>query len=452
MDARLSGLWTAVALSLLGVLFAAPQSAPAADAPRTAQPELSWTLERCEREALSSSPRLAEAAARREGAAAAAAAARARRWPVLALQGGYSYVSEVMRLRLAEILSPGAPEIELGRNHAVDLQLSAEAPLFTGGALAGEIRAREAAGRAAHHEVRAESLAVLHDVRQAYFGALGAVARQQVEAVATERLRRHIEELDAAIEIGTGTPESRLQAFSRLRRAEQRAIAAEGETRAARLVLGHALGRAGSEVHPAGDLSRSLLPADSTARAPAIDAAARPELAALSALADRSRAATQAARADCFPSLVARAALHEGRPGVDPVADEWMSYATAGLVLRWSLWEWGARNRRLESARAEERAVAHRRTAALDGYVQALSIARAQWEAAQAQEAKAGERVALERQRRELVTGRYRDGAASESERLDAEDDLAQAESEWAAARARVRLAEADLLQFAVGQ
>ncbi|MFH1144005.1 MAG: TolC family protein [Candidatus Eisenbacteria bacterium] len=438
--------WKTLGLTGLGMLCAAT-GIPAAPGDTAAKP--GWSLARCVEEGLRRSPRLAETAARRDGAEAAAAAARAGRWPTFGMRGNYAYVSETMSLRLGEMVASGLPEIQLGQNHSYDLQLAAEAPLFTGGALTGEIRSREAARWATDHELRADSLAVLHDIRQAYFGALGSAAREQAAQVAEERLRRHIGELEAAIEIGAATGEARIQALARLLQAEQRRIVARGDARTARLILGRWVGQSGVEIDPAGDLSASLLPPGTTPQAMAADVTLRPELAMLSARADQTRAQAAGARAAYFPSLVAQAALHEGRPGVDPIADEWTTYATAGLVLRWSLWEWGERDQRVESARAHVRAIEHQRAEVLDELAQALAVARVQWEAAVDQEAKATERLTLEQQRLHLVAGRYREGAATESERLDAEDDLAAAEIQLAEVRARVRLAEVEILRFA---
>jgi len=407
-----------------------------------------WTLARCTQEALRRSPRLSEGAARVSGAEAAAGEARAGRWPMLTARGSYGYISETMILPLGEKVFPGLPEIELGTNHSYDAQLAAEALLFTGGALSGRIRAQEAALRATRHELRADTLGLLRDVRSAFFTALGAEAQQGAAEVAEMRLRRHVEELTAAIEIGTASAEVRIQALARLRHAEQRRIGAAADARAARLVLGRWVGRAGSEIRPAGDLSATLLLPDLAGTASAVDAAARPELSALGERVAQSRAQASAARAGYLPTLVARAALHEGRPGIDFIEDEWMSYATAGLVLQWTLWEWGARGKRVEQARAQERAADERRAELTDRFAQALAVAQVHWQAAREQALKASERVELERRRLELVKGRYRDGAAMENERLDAEDDLAAAESELAASRARVRLTEVEILQF----
>ena len=62
------------------------------------------------------------------------------------------------------------------------------------------------------------------------------------------------------------------------------------------------------------------------------------------------------------------------------------------------------------------------------------------------QESQAADRADLQRRIHEFVSRRYDQAGATESEYLDAQDDLTQAEIELALARTRVRLAEAAVL------
>jgi outer membrane protein TolC len=62
---------------------------------------------------------------------------------------------------------------------------------------------------------------------------------------------------------------------------------------------------------------------------------------------------------------------------------------------------------------------------------------------------KTSERLSLEQRRFELVRGRYQIGTTSESEFLDAQDDLTSAELDRSAVAVRLRLAEAEWLNAA---
>jgi outer membrane protein TolC len=128
-----------------------------------------------------------------------------------------------------------------------------------------------------------------------------------------------------------------------------------------------------------------------------------------------------------------------------------MSWASARVSLSWTLFDAGARRDRVTAAKASARAIdatrsdLHRR---LEG---AFETARIRLDYASRAAAKARERLQAERRRLELVTGRRDGGMATETELLDAHDDLADAEAAEVAARASVRLAESELL-YAAGR
>lgn len=408
-----------------------------------AQGQPGWTLERCEREAFKTSHDLRASVFRVEGSEATAREARAVRWPALAVEGSYTRVSETMSLDLPPFGVFDPPEIEFGDGKTYDFHVALNAPLFTGGALRSRARAEEAALRAARCDLASDSLSLVHEVRRAYFAALGAEAEARVARVVESRLRRHLEELDAAVAVGALSEEARIQSLAHFREAQQERIGAEARAKAERLALGRWVGHPGEEVRPSRDLDEPLLDSNGPWDG-AIDA--RPDLSALAERIRQSEALVSAARAAFLPTVSAQLSYHHARPGIDPVANEWMQYGSGGIVLSWSLWEWGARSHRIRQARAAGRALEEQHSQLRDVLRTRLEVARVGLASAMERMEKATDRVELERRRLDLVKGRYRAAAASESERLDAEDDLAAAEIGLAAAVVRLRLAEAELL------
>jgi outer membrane protein TolC len=225
-------------------------------------------------------------------------------------------------------------------------------------------------------------------------------------------------------------------------------LGAEMEKVTSEIALGTAVGRSGQRVMPRGDLSMSLLGAG----VPAGDAfEARPELDALDARRRESELRARAAFGALLPSITASAHMNYGRPGVDPVENEWMSWASARVSLAWTLFDRGSRSAAVTAARAGARAVDAARADAHRRFQGAFEAARARLEFARRRADKAAERVAAQRQRLDLVSGRHDQGMATETELLDAHDDLANAEAAEVAARAAVRLAESELL-YAAGR
>lgn len=424
-----------------------PADAQTAPLPANAQtaPD-SPSLEQCLAEAFAAPAALRGARERLEASRAAARSAQAERWPTLDLGGDYRYASKFTTIDLPLPPPVGPRRIDFGDGHQVDLSVGVRTPLYTGGALAASAAAARAEARANDLDVAADSLALVRDVRAGFFRALGARAESDAAAIAVSRLQRHLTEVENAIGIGTSSEETRLQVEARLRVAEQRAIADDMNLTAAELTLGRLLGRTGVRVAPQGDLATPLLGSPGE-----IGEIQRPELQALSERRTRRELDATAAAGRLLPSVSAGARFNYGRPGVDPVQNEWMSWASADVRLSWTLWDWSARRDAVASARAAARAVDDQRSALERDIENGVAVARERLDSTSRHLENAEDRLRIEQSRLDLVRGRYDDGMATESELLDAHDDLSEAETDLAAARVANRLAEIELL-YAVGR
>jgi outer membrane protein len=448
--ASVGGRTTAAIIAFGALLVSgvnATQGTLGLSAPAVAEAGEAWSLSRCQKEALKTSHELRATEHMVSSAQAAAKEAKATRLPALGVAGSYLHNTEVMKLNLPSLGAFQLPEIQFGDGNTYDLNLNARLPIFTGGALRSKVKSQEAELRAAQYDLAADSLSVIHDVRVAYFSALGGQAGEDAARLAEARLERHIEDLEKAIEVGAASEEDRIQAVAQLRAAQERRLGAEAQAASARLGLGRLVGHPGEEIRPSDDLNSRLFE-EVEVEGRGVDT--RPELAGLEERIHSSRAVAGVAKSSFLPSLSAELAYHYGRPGVDMVANEWTTYATIGLQLSWSLWEWGARSDRVQQAKVAGRALEQTRADLDETLRTGLAIARMQLRTAREQNEKAADRVDLQRRRLELVKGRYSAAAASESELLDAHDDLALAESDLAAAVARVRLAEVQVL-YALG-
>lgn len=406
-----------------------------------AQTDSCRTLEQCLRAAVENAPRLRAAAQAAAGAEAAAREAAANRWPTLGVSGAYAYTSETQEISMA---SP-APRIRFYNDNVYDLAVTARVPIYAGGGLWEKARADAFGQKAAAQDLRGDSLKLAYDVRRAYFAALGSEARAEAARQSARRLERHLQELTSARDIGTVSEENRLMALSRLRQAEQAVLAAEADAQAARLALGNLVVQPGIEIHPAANLDAPI--ADS-ALTP-LPLKSRAEVNAAQARVEQSRRLVRSTRGALLPSLSGSAAYHYGKPGVNMTENEWMDYYTLGLSASWTLWDWQARSRRVGQARAAAGMLDARKDDLLNvlntRYETALSARRA----AAAVQTNATERADIERRRLNLVEGRLHHGMASESEYLDAHDDLTAAETDLISSTVRLRLAEAELLYAA---
>jgi len=400
------------------------------------------SLARCLELALDQAPRLQESREALAAAEARAAEATARRWPLLDLGGSYRYTTDYMQ-RHIELGPSGGLDLKFGDHNQADLNLGLSIPLFTGGELSHTAEAARAGTRAAGHQLEAVRLEIKRDVRLAFYLALGRKAQLAAAALATERLQRHLTEISAAVELGAASEENRLRVLASLREAEQRRLQAAAAQDAAGIELGRLLGRSGRIILPAGDLDTSLL--EDRDLSPA-RLAQRPEVIALAEESARQELLASAVRGRFLPRLSGDVRAHYGRPGVDVLRNDWMSYGTAAVGLDWTLWDAGARRQQSKQASAQARQAEARRQDVDEAFLAAHEKATTTLESARLELDETSARADLERRILELVGRRYREAQASESEYLDAQDDLSEAEIQLALAMTRVRQAEADLL------
>lgn len=417
------------------VALAIAGAAPAAEVATT--DTLKLDLDACLARAAKTAPALQAATAAIDEAAAIEHEARARTLPVLGAGGAYQYTTEHMQKQVT--MGPGLPSLslEFGDGHVADFNLGLALPVYTGGELAHAAAAAAAGSRAASLREGSARLDLSRNVRQAFCVALARRDQLQATDLAVTRLRRHLATVNDARKAGGATDEACLRAEVRLNQAAQRHRLAAAACDSAGLVLGRLVGAPGAVVCPLGDAAATLLPTG----APGLTTA-RADLAALAAERDRQVELAASARGRLRPRVLADVRAHYARPGADLLANNWMGYGTVGVSVDWPLWDGGARSARSGQAAARARWLEAQQRDLGEAVTTAAATAGSALAAARDQEAQADERARLQARLLAMVEGRYAQQSATETEYLDAQDELTQAELELALARARVRLAE----------
>ncbi len=412
-----------------------------------AQSVTTMTLEQCLTEAAQTSSRLRATAEQAAAQRAVVRDASASRLPTLGASASYAYNTEVSEFELNLPLPiPGWQSYKrtIGAHDNYDFALTARAPLFMGGALQERVRAERASLRASESDFGADSLRLMNDVRRAYFTALGAEQRAETARQSASRLDRHLKELQGALKIGSASEEMTIQTEARVCQAEAAVAGAEADVYVARTQLAYFVGRPGEETAPNDELDRPIANPDEGA-----DLEARRDVSALNARIEQSRHLTNAARGSFLPALSAQAAYHYAKPGIDQFKNDWMDYGVFGVNLSWMLWDWNSRSAKGAQARAGQHALEARKQDLIDMLHAKLLSTAGSVRSARETLSKTDERLVLERRRFEMVQGRYQIGMTSESEFLDAQDDLTAAELDRANAAVRLRLAEAEWLNAA---
>jgi outer membrane protein TolC len=335
------------------------------------------------------------------------------------------------------------PSIKFGDGNVYDLAATAKVPLFTGGTLAESSRASRSAYRASRQDYLTDSLKLLYDVRRAYYTAAGAQARADAALQSSQRLDRHYQDVLKAKEIGTMSDENRIQALARLRQTEQAVMTAEAAAKAARLALGNLVGQPDQQIMPTSDLQTGLgVDGDGDAIVPA----QRPEVQSVNARIEQNQHLVRASQGSLWPMVSGNAVYHYAKPGIDALTNDWMNYYTVGVSATWTLWDWNSRAARIQQVKSSQRSLEARKQDLVNQLTTRRATMQENLAAARRVLDKAQDRADLERQRLALVEGRQKSGMATESDYLDAQDDLTEAETDLVTAQVQVRLAEADLL------
>ncbi len=405
--------------------------------------------------ALEASPRLAAADGRLDAAVARVKAADAERLPTVSADGSVAYRSEVDTLQAP--LGPGGAPVTLFPNiqetAAVGVQLAQ--PLYLGGAVDAGRRAARHDRDGAGSDRRTLAADLELEARSAYWSAVAARAAVDASRTEVDRAERLVADARALREAGMAVRADLLAAEARVAAAELRlvqdlAAAADADARLRSLLA-----------VPAGDTvelaDRGLVaPPPPPPPLEGLQAAAmgdRPELTALGARIDALEARRDATRAPLRPSVSAVAGWDLARPNQRhlPLRDEWQDSWSVGLSAAWRLFDGGRTDARTVELDAERRALESDRSELerrirLDVELARTTLASslAEVSAADAAGRAAGARLEAEQER--LAAG-----MATASDVLEAQAELAAAERQQIAARARSRIAAA-ALDRAVGR
>ncbi len=441
-------------LVLVLLLMAGPAAASG-----TSDPLLDGYL----REALGGNPGLRARDYAQQASAADARAASAQRWPELALAARYSrseggrtndfpagdllngVYGTLNRFLVERGEAPQFPTIEnqsiaLLREEEQETKLSLTAPLFAP-AVWANAAAKNALfqGSVAGREAYARTL--VREVKRAYYGAMQAAAAVDILTASERLLAENVRVSQSLVDAGKATRDRVLRAEAERLAVVQRLDAARAQAAQARRllnVLRDVDDSAPTALADAATLARPQMPVDSPR-------ASRPEVRQLDAGIQARVAGQRAATAALLPTLAV-----VGDYGVQGEAydfDSESDFSTVSLVLRWALFDFGARNAQRHRAQAElgqiraERADLERRLElARSSAAENLATSLRAIDAAEAQLQAAEEGFRIAERKREAAS-------LSQIEFLDAERVLTEARLNLAISRCAAldRAAELEL-------
>ncbi len=415
-----------------------------------ALPDSTRSLERCITEGVRTSNALQAKRFTRMASESESEAIRSLQLPSLALRGSYNYTSKTQELGAALPAIPGLPESNLtfGDGNVYDVNAGLTIPLYSGGTLISRQRAAIADESSIRWETVSDSLTLVKQIRRAYFLATGQQANLDAARSHTERLARHLKEIEGSQAIGVASEDARLAVLASLSAAEATVIKAEAATRNARLQLGKFVSDVLLEIYPEDHLQTPILTEENLG---SMAASGKPEIKMLDSRILQRNYLSRASSGSLLPSVGASAVYHYAKPGVDAIENEWMDYYTLGISASWVFWDFNEGRSRSRSHKYHAQSLSEARTEMLSALDLRESVAQTLLAAAKPIEEKLRERLVVVERQAVLIGNKLQAGLASESQWLDSQDDLTAAEQEWISAMVALRLAEADYL-YAIGR
>lgn len=266
----------------------------------------------------------------------------AERRPTLSLEGQAQYQSDVARIPLT---LPGGVKVPNPPHDTYDARVAAGQRLYD-----PSIGARRAVEDAQLAESRARLRATLFPVRQnvseVYFAALRAQSQLAEHQAAIMDLEAQLRVANARVREGTALSSEEKTIRAELLKRRQSVAELSSSRRASLVVLADLTGRRldSTAILRVPDLAAEV----AHARGSLADLRARPEYEQFA----RARAVLEqqerAQGAKDLPRVSAFGRAGYGRPGLNPLSENFDSYWLAGVQVQWTPWTWGTTRREKE--------------------------------------------------------------------------------------------------------
>jgi outer membrane protein TolC len=410
-------------------------------------PSIRLSLEEATRRAVEASHRLAEARARADAAEATVGVRRLADHPVVGLTAAYTRTNHVTEFvvpgptGVPRVLYPDVPNNYLSR-------LNLQWPIYTGGRTDALELAARAEASAASADVGAAEADLRLEVARAFWALVTARATVTVLDQSLVRTRAHLNDVRERLKAGLVPPNEVAAAEALESRQRMLAIEAANQQAMTSAELARLIGAdLGDAIEPAAVLE---LPTPAGSTIDVLSAEARSRRQERTALQQRIEAADlqqSAALAGLRPVVAVTGGVDYARPNprIFPREDTWNESWDAGISVAWSFWDGG--RARAEALQAGSVAAAARQRLAEFDSVLSLELRQRLLEidSGRAAVAAAADGVRAATEARRVVNERYMAGVATQTEVLDADVALLQAELDRTRALAGVQFAEARL-------
>ncbi len=156
-----------------------------------------------------------------------------------------------------------------------------------------------------------------------------------------------------------------------------------------------------------------------------------PDIRALRIQRDLIQSRRKLARSRYFPMVRLQASVNYGKPGLNMIRDEWMTYGIIGVGVNWNIWNWGSDKAALEAEEAAYRETGYRIQTVGDQVENRYSEAVRELETLKKQRLVAGMALKVAEERMKILANRAEQGMVSSSDFNEANLELTQTEIEY---------------------
>jgi outer membrane protein TolC len=364
----------------------------------------------------------------------------AKRLPSIKAEAQAQYQSDVFA---APAQPGGGTAFPSPSKDTYDARLSVEQPIIdpTIGVRKKVERAQLAESEAG---VRAALFNLRLEVNEAFFNAALLAERGRLLAVAIADLEQRLREARVRVREGAALPSDTAAIQATLLERRQDAAEVEARRQAALVRLSELVKRPVSGADPVA--LPDLTDATAQVRVGLDSLRSRPEYEQFARTREVLARQQEAASADTRPRLSAFGSAGYGRPGLNPVNEEFDAYFVAGLRVQWSPWNWGSTGRERQAIAVQRQIVASEEAAFTSRLTRDIQGDLADIERLDTALALDDQIVAL-RERVEAETRlRFAEGVVTASEYVDRSTDVLEARLARATHRVEQVQARARLL------
>jgi outer membrane protein len=319
--------------------------------------QTTYTLEKCLEIAYGNNPSLKAMVSQVAVAEAQKKEAKANYFFTTTANGQAVYNSDYM---IAEFPTPvGVNRISFGGHEIYDFALNLQQPLFTGFQIDRLNDIARSSLASEKQKEKYQHLLLKYMITVSYYHLQTMMWFTEITETSKLQIMEHLEDITNMYQQGMMPKYEVIRVEYRLAEAEQNIVQAKNALYLARTELNNHMGAA-QDTNYTIAVDSAFIPGNyNLADLIAWGLQARADLDALRYQEQRAGHSVDLQKSAWYPRLYAFGNYHYGKPGVNPIVNEWMDYWSLGISLQWQIWNWGGRQARIEQAKLQQNGIQH---------------------------------------------------------------------------------------------